>query len=50
MRVPGDSYIIDFELSRKATAEDTWSDSLYLAWDLAWLNDGDPNDISTWEL
>ncbi|RMJ25401.1 hypothetical protein PHISP_03718 [Aspergillus sp. HF37] len=43
-------YILDFELYRKPTEDDVWNDSLYLAWNLAWINDGDPNDMSTWEL
>lgn len=45
-----DSYILDFEFYRKPTEEDTWKDSHYLAWDLAYLNQGDPNDTSTWDL
>lgn len=44
------SYILDFELYRKPTEDDVWNDSLYLAWNLAWINDGDPNDMPTWEL
>lgn len=44
------SYILDFELYRKPKEEDVWEESLYLAWNLAYLNSGDPNDMSTWDL
>lgn len=44
------SYILDFELYRKPTDEDVWDDTLYIAWNLAWANEGDPTDMSTWEL
>lgn len=44
------SYILDFEIFRKPTDMDVWDDSLYLAWNLAWVSDGDPNDMETWEL
>lgn len=44
------SYILDFEIYRKPVDEDTWDDSLYLSWGLAWVDEGDPDDMSTWEL
>lgn len=44
------SYILDFELYRKPTDEDVWDEALYVAWNLAWANEGDPTDMSTWEL